>query len=166
MKARLREIDELLKGWDDLVEERSRLEAALAALGGGAGAKRADGANEKNGRKPYRKGVSNDIVKLVGERPGISAAEVGNVLDVTTPHQRLDRLAKSGKLEKFDLPSGGKGWRVPQADDATEPAEQKRTRDASSAPKGRKRKTESAPAGAYGTASEASETAGAGDTSS
>jgi hypothetical protein len=117
----LREIDEQLGSYTALVNEKERLEATLAALEEPAQAAKTGGRGPatKSVRKPNRKGVGEAMVKLISERPGISAAEVGNVLDVKSPHQRLALLAAKGKVEKFDLPAGGKGWRVPNSETTT-----------------------------------------------
>lgn len=124
-----RDIEKRLKELRPLIEEKDQLEAVLAALsgeyangnGGGAAvaARPRARAAVPAGRAPYAGGKSRRaprganreaILKLVGERPGISAAEVAEITNIAKPtvHTTISQLKRKGILE----PEGANGVRL------------------------------------------------------
>lgn len=124
-----RDIEQRLKELRPLIEEKEQLEAVLAALSGdykasgpspAAARPRARAASP--GRAPYAAGKSRRaprganreaILKVVGERPGISAAEVAEITNIAKPtvHTTISQLKRKGILE----PEGPNGVRLAQA---------------------------------------------------
>lgn len=121
-----RDIEKRLEELRPLLEEKERLEAVLAALTNGHAApaaapsrrQRASGGGS-TGRAPYAAGKGRRaprganreaILKLVGERPGISAAEVASVTGIAKPtvHTTISQLKRKGILE----PEGSGGVKL------------------------------------------------------
>ncbi len=121
-----RDIEKRLRELRPLIEEKEQLEAVLAALNGdysapangNAGRPRARAA-APSGRAPYAGGKSRRaprganreaILKLVGERPGISAAEVAEITNIAKPtvHTTISQLKRKGILE----PEGANGVKL------------------------------------------------------
>ncbi len=121
-----RDIEKRLRELRPLIEEKDQLEAVLAALNGDysppangtAGRPRARAA-VPSGRAPYAGGKSRRaprganreaILKLVGERPGISAAEVAEITNIAKPtvHTTISQLKRKGILE----PEGANGVKL------------------------------------------------------
>jgi DNA-binding transcriptional ArsR family regulator len=125
-----RDIEKRLKELRPLIEEKDQLEAVLAALSGdytpnGAAAVVAAPARPRaraaapSGRAPYAGGKARRaprganreaILKLVGERPGISAAEVAEITNIAKPtvHTTISQLKRKGILE----PEGANGVKL------------------------------------------------------
>ncbi|MDO8211604.1 winged helix-turn-helix domain-containing protein [Conexibacter sp. CPCC 206217] len=122
-----RDIEKRLKELRPLIEEKDQLEAVLAALSGdyaapvavaaparpraraAAPASRAPYAGGKSRRAP--RGANREaILKLVGERPGISAAEVAEITNIAKPtvHTTISQLKRKGILE----PEGANGVKL------------------------------------------------------
>lgn len=124
-----RDIEKRLSELRPLIEEKDQLEAVLAALSGdyvpanggatsnaprpraraAASAGRAPYAGGKSRRAP--RGANREaILKLVGERPGISAAEVAEITNIAKPtvHTTISQLKRKGILE----PEGANGVRL------------------------------------------------------
>ncbi len=126
MRQRLQEIDRTLQQWETLQAEKARLEAALAALAAlGEPARRRSRAGAAAPTR--RRGLGAAVVELVAQRPGMTAGEIGQALEISSPHQALANIVKAGKLEKFDLPSGRKGFRLPKRAAARAPAKRARS---------------------------------------
>lgn len=123
-----RDIEQRLKELRPLIEEKDQLEAVLAALNGevvpraAASAPRARARASSSERAPYAGGKSRRaprganreaILKLVGERPGISAAEVAEITNIAKPtvHTTISQLKRKGILE----PEGANGVRLAKA---------------------------------------------------
>ncbi len=123
-----RDIEKRLKELRPLIEEKDQLEAVLAALNGetvangSATASRARGRSAAPTRAPYAAGKSRRaprganreaILKVVGERPGISAAEVAEITNIAKPtvHTTISQLKRKGILE----PEGANGVRLAEA---------------------------------------------------
>lgn len=125
IKARLREVEEQLKGWDDLHAEKERLEAALAALGEASNGpaprtsktaklpapKRA----RRKGKSKRASGIGERIVGYVTERSGVTVDGIAQALgeDKKVVYRNAYSLATRGKLERVKLPGGKTGFKVP-----------------------------------------------------
>lgn len=122
-----RDIEKRLKELRPLIEEKDQLEAVLAALSGdytapvavAAPARPRARAATPASRAPYAGGKSRRaprganreaILKLVGERPGISAAEVAEITNIAKPtvHTTISQLKRKGILE----PEGANGVKL------------------------------------------------------
>ncbi|HST38323.1 MAG TPA: winged helix-turn-helix domain-containing protein [Conexibacter sp.] len=122
-----RDIEKRLKELRPLIEEKDQLEAVLAALSGdyvpangsAAPARPRARAAAPAGRAPYAGGKSRRaprganreaILQLVGERPGISAAEVAEITNIAKPtvHTTISQLKRKGILE----PEGANGVKL------------------------------------------------------
>ncbi|MDO8189123.1 winged helix-turn-helix domain-containing protein [Conexibacter sp. JD483] len=124
-----RDIERRLRELRPLIEEKEQLEAVLAALsgdysapaanGGAAGRARVRTSATPTGRAPYAGGKTRRaprganreaILKLVGERPGISAAEVAEITNIAKPtvHTTISQLKRKGILE----PEGANGVKI------------------------------------------------------
>lgn len=124
-----RDIEKRLKELRPLIEEKDQLEAVLAALNGEsvangvvASAPRARARAATPARAPYAGGKSRRaprganreaILKIVGERPGISAAEVAEITNIAKPtvHTTISQLKRKGILEA----EGANGVRLAEA---------------------------------------------------
>jgi DNA-binding transcriptional ArsR family regulator len=113
-----RDIEKRLQELRPLLEEKERLEAVLAALKNGHGVAAAAGvarasaapARSSSGRAPYAggrtrrapRGANREaILKVVRERPGVSAAEVAAITRIAKPtvHTTISQLKRKGILE-------------------------------------------------------------------
>jgi hypothetical protein len=123
-----RDIERRLKELQPLLEEKEQLEAVLAALtrdpgvNGSATAParpRARASSRSSSRAPYAggkrrrapRGANREaILKIVGERPGITAAEVAELTRIAKPtvHTTISQLKRKGILE----PEGASGVRL------------------------------------------------------
>lgn len=122
-----RDIEKRLKELRPLIDEKDQLEAVLAALSGdyvpangtATPARPRARAAAPAGRAPYAGGKSRRaprganreaILKLVGERPGISAAEVAEITNIAKPtvHTTISQLKRKGILE----PEGANGVKL------------------------------------------------------
>ncbi|HEY4276630.1 MAG TPA: winged helix-turn-helix domain-containing protein [Conexibacter sp.] len=127
-----RDIEKRLRELRPLIEEKDQLEAVLTALNGEARAvapapraarpRASSGASSTPSRAPYAGGKSRRaprganreaILKVVGERPGISAAEVAEITNIAKPtvHTTISQLKRKGILE----PEGANGVRLSKA---------------------------------------------------
>lgn len=121
-----RDIEKRLGELRPLIEEKEQLEAVLAALSGDYKRNGASSAprpraraSSATARAPYAGGKARRaprganreaILKVVGERPGISAAEVAEVTGIAKPtvHTTISQLKRKGILE----PEGTNGVRL------------------------------------------------------
>lgn len=115
-----RDIEKRLQELRPLIEEKERLEAVLAALTNGsegtrtrarssATTKRAPYAGGKSRRAP--RGANREaILKVVRERPGITASEVADITRIAKPtvHTTISQLKRKGILE----PEGSGGVKL------------------------------------------------------
>lgn len=118
-----RDIERRLAVLRPLIEEKEQLEAVLAALSGegpgdGGARSRARSATGRT-RAPYAggrarrapRGANREaILKVVGERPGITAAEVAEITQIAKPtvHTTISQLKRKGILE----PEGTNGVKL------------------------------------------------------
>ena len=117
-------VKEIESRLSELRQEVSRLEAALAALGGarrgpgrprGSTTRRTTGARRsttgrRTGARRGRRGGntrSNQALQLVRDRPGITIPEIAKAMDIQPNYlyRVLPRLASEGKIRK-----DGQGW--------------------------------------------------------
>ncbi len=120
-----RDIEKRLQELRPLLEEKERLEAVLAALTNGHGApavaatRSRPAASASGARAPYAGGKSRRaprganreaILKVVRERPGVSAAEVASITRIAKPtvHTTISQLKRKGILE----PEGSGGVKL------------------------------------------------------
>jgi len=121
-----RDIEKRLQELRPLIAEKEQLEAVLVALTNGAGAgaaasaPRARAATTRSaGRAPYAGGKSRRaprganreaILKVVRERPGVSASEVAAITRIAKPtvHTTISQLKRKGILE----PEGSGGVKL------------------------------------------------------
>jgi predicted HTH transcriptional regulator len=94
----------------------ARNEAAIAVLEGNVTiASPRSATRTPSGRSP-RGSVTDAIMRTVGERPGVSAAEVANVTGAKkqTVTSALQKLAADGRLEKVKLDGSNRvGYKLP-----------------------------------------------------
>jgi hypothetical protein len=127
-----REIEERIQELRPLVAEAERLEQALKALEGVDGSPprtAAQPALSSRGRRsgsrrdgPKMPGARDAILTLVGDRPGITVAELvtASRADRRTVRRLLTLAAKAGQVKSETLPSGDDGFSIamPQASSA------------------------------------------------
>jgi hypothetical protein len=128
-----RQLRERLDELRPLVSEYERLQAAEAALGAGAFRRptSADRGGERGSQPRRRAGGRTStsasreanrekVLALVGERPGITKAELREAAGLTGAGvaQNLRRLLASGQLREEALPAGQSGYRVSEAAEA------------------------------------------------
>jgi DNA-binding transcriptional ArsR family regulator len=130
-----RDIEQRLKELRPLIEEKEQLEAVLSALSGNAAPNgaaaapaprraRASSANAApaGARAPYAggkqrrapRGANREaILRIVAERPGVSAAEVAEITNIAKPtvHTTISQLKRKGILE----PEGANGVKLAKA---------------------------------------------------
>jgi DNA-binding transcriptional ArsR family regulator len=117
MEARLKVVERELAAAEPLVRERERLEAALSmapfATSTRPAAKPAPAGKPRAGTRAPRGANREAILKLVGERPGVSAAEIADVTKITraVTYNTLSKLVQQGLLAKSELPGGQTGYR-------------------------------------------------------
>lgn len=131
----LGEIRERLDASRDAYEESLRLEAALVALGDAPPEPRSRPRAERRGtparaaRSASRAPRGENLRRVrdaVAERPGATAGEVASATGIAraTVASTLGKLARSGDLERAELPSGRVGYRPASAADREQaPAE-------------------------------------------
>ena len=120
-----RDIEKRLRELRPLIEEKEQLEAVLAALNGepvANGGSRSGVRRSASTRAPYAggrarrapRGANREaILKVVGERPGISAAEVADITNIAKPtvHTTISQLKRKGILE----PEGANGVKLAES---------------------------------------------------
>ena len=115
MEERLKEVERELASVQPLVRERERLEVALSmapfATSVRPAAKAAPARKPSTGTRAPRGANREAIMKLVGERPGVSAAEIADVTKISraVTYNTLSKLVQQGLLAKSELPGGQTG---------------------------------------------------------
>lgn len=126
------EIRDRLRAGEAAVREYERLQGALAALDAAgptapsaAPAERA--AAKPSARRPRRSGAPRrssaraprganraSVLRVLGERPGVSVAEMSSASGVARPvlHNLLRTLEQRGEITKEQLPGGSTGYRL------------------------------------------------------
>jgi hypothetical protein len=121
LEQRLKDVERELANVDPLLRERDRLRAALATPPFATTAPRA-ASKAPSARKPTRarapRGANREaIVSVVGERPGVSAAEISDVTKISraVTYNTLAKLVEQGKIAKTELPGGQTGYKPVEA---------------------------------------------------
>jgi hypothetical protein len=128
IEDRLKEIEEQLRPFAALEDERRRLTDALGALrGGNAADARVAGAApdaspvrqrrtrrvSRGGRAPRGSNLR-AILEYVGGNPGATAGEIATATDISrgVVYSATSRLSSSGKLQREQKPDGQVGYRL------------------------------------------------------
>lgn len=124
-----RDIEKRLAELRPLIQEKEQLEAVLAALSGDFNGNGSSGSSPRRAarassgaRAPYAggkqrrapRGANREaILKIVAERPGVSAAEVAEITNIAKPtvHTTISQLKRKGILE----PEGANGVKLARA---------------------------------------------------
>jgi sugar-specific transcriptional regulator TrmB len=120
LEERLGDIERQLAVLEPLQRERAELQEALsrppftaqAPAPAARPATRGTSARKSRSRAP--RGANREaILKLVGERPGVSAAEIADVTKISRAvvYNTLAKLVQQGQLGKTELPGGQTGYR-------------------------------------------------------
>jgi hypothetical protein len=126
IEHRLEEIEEQLRPFAELEDERQRLRHALDALRAGpshAGEKSAQPARGRRGRRTSgasrgarapRGSNLKAIVSHVAANPGATAGEIATATGIArgVVYSATSRLSSSGKLEREPKPDGQVGYRA------------------------------------------------------
>ena len=118
LEKRLKEVDRELAGVEPLMRERERLQAALATppfASAERGRRRRARAPRKQRTRAPRGANREAILSVVGERPGVTAAEISDVTKISraVTYNTLAKLVEQGKLAKTELPGGQTGYNRP-----------------------------------------------------
>ena len=116
LEQRLNAIERELSAYEPLLRERDEIQAALArppfAVGKRTPATRGTSPRKQRTRAP--RGANREaILSVVGERPGVTAAEISDVTKISraVTYNTLAKLVSTGALEKTDLPGGQTGYK-------------------------------------------------------
>jgi DNA invertase Pin-like site-specific DNA recombinase len=122
LEARLEQVERELEAVEPLARERDRLRAALARAP--FAAPRRPAAKPAPTRRAPRGANREAILKLVAERPGVSAREIADVTNIkrTVTYNTLSKLVEQGRLAKTELPGGQTGYRPAPETPETPPA--------------------------------------------
>jgi len=120
LEQRLKEVERELANVDPLLRERDRLRSALAtppfaSTSAPAAAARVATKSPRKSKPRAPRGANREaIVRVVGERPGVSAAELSDVTKISraVTYNTLAKLIEQGKLEKTELPGGQTGYKA------------------------------------------------------
>jgi sugar-specific transcriptional regulator TrmB len=126
LEQRLREVERELANVDPLLRERDRLRSALAtppfattatAAATVASPRVATKSARKSKPRAPRGANREAIVRVVGERPGVSAAEISDVTKISraVTYNTLAKLIEQGKIAKSELPGGQTGYTAADA---------------------------------------------------
>src|SRR4051794_31464625 len=125
LEGRLRDIEQELSGYEPLLSERDQIRAALTRPPFSAPSRPATrGTSARKSRSRAPRGANREaILSLVGERPGVSAAEISDVTKISraVTYNTLAKLVSQGRIDKTDLPGGQTGYK-PAAPVAETPA--------------------------------------------
>jgi hypothetical protein len=118
LEQRLKEVERELANVDPLLRERDRLRAALAtppfAPPTSPAVSKAPSSRRPSTRTRAPRGANRDaIVNVVGERPGVSAAEISDVTKISraVTYNTLAKLVEQGRIAKTELPGGQTGYK-------------------------------------------------------
>jgi sugar-specific transcriptional regulator TrmB len=119
LEQRLTEVERQLDAVQPLVREREQLQAALSRppfAGPSRPATKGTSARKSRTRAP--RGANREaILSVVGERPGVSAAEIADVTKISraVTYNTLAKLVEQGRLAKTELPGGQTGYKAAEA---------------------------------------------------
>ena len=116
LEQRLQVIERELGALEPLLGERDQIQAALRRPPFAKDAPRpaTKGTSARKQRTRAPRGANREaIITLVGERPGVSAAEIADVTKISKPvtYNTLAKLVEQGKLAKTELPGGQTGYK-------------------------------------------------------
>jgi len=116
LEQRLQVIERELGALEPLLSERDQIQAALrrAPFAKDAPRPATKGTSARKQRTRAPRGANREaIITLVGERPGVSAAEIADVTKISKPvtYNTLAKLVEQGKLAKTELPGGQTGYK-------------------------------------------------------
>jgi hypothetical protein len=113
LEGRLREVERQLDAYRPLLREREQLQEALAKPPF-AGQQPKAATKPKSGTRAPRGANREAILKVVGERPGVSATEIADVTKISraVTYNTLAKLVAQGQLTKTELPGGQTGYRT------------------------------------------------------
>jgi sugar-specific transcriptional regulator TrmB len=117
LEQRLNDIEREIGALEPLVKERDQIQAALnrPPFASGKPARPASkGTSARKQRTRAPRGANREaILTLVGERPGVSAAEIADVTKISKPvtYNTLAKLVEQGRLAKTELPGGRTGYK-------------------------------------------------------
>jgi len=116
LEQRLNDIERELAAYEPLLQERDQIQAALSrppfAAERRPAATRGTSSRKQSSRAP--RGANREaILSVVGERPGVSAAEIADVTKISraVTYNTLAKLVAQGRLEKTELPGGQTGYK-------------------------------------------------------
>ena len=115
LRAELAERERVFRAETQRVrDELARLDGALRAMGEEPEVPGRRGARVSGSRAPRGQNKAR-ILGVVGERSGVSAAEVAQATGIAsgTVSSTLAKLASSGEVLREQLPGGGVGFRLP-----------------------------------------------------
>jgi hypothetical protein len=133
LEARLAEVQRRLANVEPLIRERDELQAVLTRAPFAAPVRPATrtparpatrtsvrpatrGTSERKAGTRAPRGANREaILKLVGQRPGVSAAEISDVTKISraVTYNTLAKLVEQGRIEKTPLPGGQTGYKPP-----------------------------------------------------
>lgn len=124
LERRLKEVDRELEAYEPLLRERAQLQEALATPPFASGTPRAAAPKRKSAPRKSAsprapRGANREaILKVVGDRPGVTAAEISDVTKISraVTYNTLAKLVEQGQLAKTELPGGQTGYRSAQPD--------------------------------------------------
>jgi sugar-specific transcriptional regulator TrmB len=116
LEERLNVIERELAAYEPLLQEREQIQAALGrapfAPQSRPAATRGTSPRKQRTRAP--RGANREaILSVVGERPGVTAAEIADVTKISraVTYNTLAKLVSQGALEKTELPGGQTGYK-------------------------------------------------------
>jgi hypothetical protein len=123
LEGRLKEVERQLDAYQPLLHEREQLQEALAKppfSGAAPAARPAAKASPARGKTRTRapRGANREaILRVVGDRPGVSATEIADVTQISraVTYHTLAKLVEQGQLAKTELPGGQTGYRAVDA---------------------------------------------------
>jgi hypothetical protein len=117
LEQRLKDVERELANVDPLLRERERLREALAtppfATSAPPPRATAKAPSTRKTRTRAPRGANREaILGVVGERPGVSAAEISDVTKISraVTYNTLAKLIEQGKIAKTELPGGQTGY--------------------------------------------------------
>jgi hypothetical protein len=115
LEQRLKDVERELANVEPLLRERDRLRAALATPPfASPGRPATKGTSPRKQRTRAPRGANREaILSVVGERPGVTAAEISDVTKISraVTYNTLAKLIEQGKLAKTELPGGQTGYK-------------------------------------------------------
>src|SRR4051794_18997142 len=115
LQSRVRELSMLADEHQRLAHALAALQAVQASTATTSVAGPAAGAQTQSARVRKPRGANRDaILKVIGDRPGVTAAEVAQAtrIDKNVVYATLSALVKNDGIQASVLPSGRKGYKV------------------------------------------------------